>query len=420
MSDVSTVFSNFCSMIKNQFGVNIKRFRSDNAKDYFNQILTPYFQKGIVYESSCINTPQQNGVAERKNGDLLEKIRALLFQKNVSKIFWGEAVLIATHLINHLPSRVLHFKSPMDILSTFYPDLNTTNNLVPRIFGCVSFVHIHSQNRGKLDPKALKCIFVGYSSTQKGYKCYHPPSKKFYVSVDVTFNEQESYFTNPYLQGENSTREDKKDFLLDLSLILMSKTSDPVPAPHLSCSNHVPRSPSEPVPEPMPEPTPRLEPVPETPSEPQKKIDSAHENVRFGKVFTRRKMAAPEPVQVQEFNSDFSNEVIISNHPLQDETESHIDNDDQDLPIAIRKGTRRCTKQPLYPFAHFLSFKNFSPSHRAFLVSLNTIIISTTLSGALSNEKWKQAMNVEMEALEKNKTWELVKLRAGKKSMGSK
>ena len=79
-----------------------------------------------------------------------------------------------------------------------------------------------------------------------------------------------------------------------------------------------------------------------------------------------------------------------------------------------------CTKRPLYPHAHFLSFKNFSPSHIAFLVSLNTITIPTTLPETLSNEKWKQAMNVEMEALEKNKTWELVKLPAGKKPVGCK
>ena len=132
-----------------------------------------------------------------------------MFQKNVPKFFWGETVLTAAHLINRLFSRILGFKSPMDILSTFYPNLHTTNNLVPRIFGCVAFVHVHNQNRGKLDPRALKCVFVGYSSTQKGYKCYHPPSKRFYVSVDVTFHEQESYFTIPYLQGENSVMEDK-------------------------------------------------------------------------------------------------------------------------------------------------------------------------------------------------------------------
>ena len=118
-----------------------------------------------------------------------------------SKNLVGEAVLTATHLVNILPSSVLGFKSPMDVLSSFYPNLSTTNNLKPWIFGCVSFVHIHSQNKGKLDPRALRCVFAGYSSTQKGYKCYHPPSKKFFVSRDVTFNGQETYFTKPYLPG---------------------------------------------------------------------------------------------------------------------------------------------------------------------------------------------------------------------------
>ena len=65
--DVSTVFPNFYKMVKTQFRVGIKKFRSDNAKDYFNQVLSPHFKKeGIIYKSSCISTPQQNMVVERK------------------------------------------------------------------------------------------------------------------------------------------------------------------------------------------------------------------------------------------------------------------------------------------------------------------------------------------------------------------
>ena len=177
-------------MIKTQFDVRIKRFRSDNTRDYFNQILSPFFQKeGIIHESSCVSTPQQNGVAERKNGHLLDITRALLFHKNVPKHYWGEAVLTAAHLINRLLTRVLEFQSPVALLTKFFPNFNASNNLVPRIFGSVAFVHVHSQNRGKLDPRAIQCIFIGYSSTQKGYKCFHPPTRKFYVSANVTFVE---------------------------------------------------------------------------------------------------------------------------------------------------------------------------------------------------------------------------------------
>jgi len=174
-SEVSSRFIQFVSMIKNQFGVNIKRIRSDNAKDYFNLVLNSFCQKeGIIHESSCVNTPQQNGIAERKNGHLLDQTRALRFQNYVPKKFWGKALLTATYLINRLPSKILASKSPMDVLSSFYPCLDSTNKLKPRIFGCISFVHVHSNERGKLDPRTVKCVFLGYSTTQKEYKCFHP------------------------------------------------------------------------------------------------------------------------------------------------------------------------------------------------------------------------------------------------------
>jgi transposase InsO family protein len=85
-SDVCTVFPKNFDKIKNQFRVNIKRLRSDNGKEYFNHVRISFCQKeGIVHESSCVKTPQQNGIAERKNGHLLDKTRALLFQNNVPK-----------------------------------------------------------------------------------------------------------------------------------------------------------------------------------------------------------------------------------------------------------------------------------------------------------------------------------------------
>ena len=86
--DVSIVIPNFHSMVQNQFGVQIKSFRTDNARDYFNQILSPYFQsQGILHDSSCVNTPQQNGVVEGKNRHLLNTTQALLFKGNAPKSY---------------------------------------------------------------------------------------------------------------------------------------------------------------------------------------------------------------------------------------------------------------------------------------------------------------------------------------------
>ena len=217
---MSHIFPIFCTMVQNQFGIKIKKIRVDNACDYFSQILSQWFQKeGIIHESSCITTPQQNGVAERKNCHLLKCTQALLFQQNVPKSYRGEAVLTSTYVINRIPSRVLGFKSPLEILSQFYPDIRSSFNLALGVFGCTSFVHIHNYNWGKLDPRALKCVFVGYSSTQKGYKCYHPPTRKLYVSADVTFVENKPYFSTPYLQGELSILEDEESTIPPLEII---------------------------------------------------------------------------------------------------------------------------------------------------------------------------------------------------------
>ena len=68
------------------------------------------------------------------------------------------------------------------------------------------FVHIHKQNHSKLDPWLEKCVFVGYSTTYKWYKCYNPISKKLFVTMDVTFFENQPYFPKNHLQGGDVLR----------------------------------------------------------------------------------------------------------------------------------------------------------------------------------------------------------------------
>ena len=115
----------------------------------------------------------------------------------------------------------------MENFSKYFPNFATFASLVPKVFDCISFVHVHSHSKRKLDPRAIKCIFVGYSSTKKGYKCYCPPTQQLYFSFDVSFVELESYLNHPYLQGETSLMEDmdtRDFFLLDLPSC-MSKPS---------------------------------------------------------------------------------------------------------------------------------------------------------------------------------------------------
>ena len=110
-------------------------------------------------------------------------------------------MLMAAYLINRMPSRILGFKSLVSVFSNHFPDSHITCKLTPKVFGCVNFVHIHAHNRGKLDQRALKCIFVGYCATKKGYKCYHPFSWKFFISMDVTFVERQFFFLHSLSSG---------------------------------------------------------------------------------------------------------------------------------------------------------------------------------------------------------------------------
>ena len=111
----------------------------------------------------------------------------------VPKRFWGDAILTTTFLINRMPSRVLQFKTPLHTLSQYH-SLPSLLNIPSKVFGCTCYIHVYQHQRGKMDPRARKCLFVGYSATQKGYQCYHPPSGKVFVSIDVTFLEHEAYF----------------------------------------------------------------------------------------------------------------------------------------------------------------------------------------------------------------------------------
>ncbi|KAK9078292.1 hypothetical protein SSX86_002349 [Deinandra increscens subsp. villosa] len=141
-SEVSDRFATFHTMIKTQFQKDIQILRSDNGGEFVNTQMKHFFEtKGIIHQTSCAHTPEQNGVVERKNRILLEITQALIIESQVPSNFWPEAVAIATYLINRLPTRILKLKTPLQTLSEFTkipPPLTPQ----PRIFGCSVFVHI--------------------------------------------------------------------------------------------------------------------------------------------------------------------------------------------------------------------------------------------------------------------------------------
>ena len=101
LAELFSIFQKFHAEVRTQFNNSICILLSDNAKEY---IYGPFFSfmssHGIFHQSSCAYTPQQNGVAERKNRHLVETACTLLFPHKVPQCFCGDAILAACYLIN--------------------------------------------------------------------------------------------------------------------------------------------------------------------------------------------------------------------------------------------------------------------------------------------------------------------------------
>jgi histone deacetylase 1/2 len=182
-SDVFHVFMQFQAHVERLLNHKIIHVQSDWGGEYRN--LSTFFQKlGISHHVSCPHTHQQNGAAERKHRHIVETGLTLLAHASVPFRFWSDAFVTACFLINRLPTRLLHMKTPLEILLHETPDYSFF-----KVFGCACWPHLRPYNHHKLEYRSKQCVFLGYSPLHKGYKCLHIPSNRVYISRDVVFDE---------------------------------------------------------------------------------------------------------------------------------------------------------------------------------------------------------------------------------------
>ncbi|KAE8703256.1 DEAD-box ATP-dependent RNA helicase 57 [Hibiscus syriacus] len=182
-NEVLGFFLKWKKMVETQTGRKIKRLRTDNGGEYKNDpFLKVYEEECIVKHFTVRSTPQQNGVAERMNRTLVEKVRCMLSNVGLGKEFWAEALVYACHLINRLPLTVIGGKTPLEkwfgVPATDYDSIH--------VFGSTAYYHV---KESKLDTRAKKTIFMGITSGVKGYRLWSPETKKIIFSRDVTFDE---------------------------------------------------------------------------------------------------------------------------------------------------------------------------------------------------------------------------------------
>jgi len=161
--------------------------RCDGGGEYTGNIFERYLtEPGLIQRITPAYRPEHDGIAERANRTIMEMVRWMIFDSALGKEFWGFAALTAVHITNRLPSSAHEGKTPFKRWFGVPPSIDHL-----RLFGCITYRHIPSAVRRKLDPKGQKCRMIGYKeeSGSPVYRVYDETTKQVLVTRDVVFHE---------------------------------------------------------------------------------------------------------------------------------------------------------------------------------------------------------------------------------------
>ncbi|GJV61403.1 ribonuclease H-like domain-containing protein [Tanacetum coccineum] len=332
----------------------------DHGGEYDNTRFHDLFrQNGIQFWFSCPRTSQQNGKSERLLRTINNLIRTLLFQDRIPPSYWVEALNMAAHLLNILPSTAINNEIPYTKL---YNQTPTYEHL--RVFGCLCYPHVDVSH--KLEPRSTPCIFLGYPTNHRGYRCLDLASNKIIISRHVRFDEDVFPFGNV-----TSSNKPTYDFLL----------------PPIQTTTNVPTT--EPFVQHMDELNNPITPHPTTPpsSPPQPDTPPSHSST-------------PIPPQTNTHPSHNSTPILTLA-----QTQSHAQTVDSHTPIPINNSSQTMSTHPMVTRAKAGIFK---PLERMNYHVTTTSPLPRSHVHTIRDPNRKETMLDEYNALITNGTWVLV------------
>ena len=187
--------------VENQFGVGtVKRIHSDGGGEFISNELTSYLlSKGIRITTCAPDTPEHNGVAERKLKSIISNARCMLIHSGLPKTFWAEATRYAGIIENASPTKANDNVSPYELWHKKKPDVSTF-----RTFGSAAMVLNH-KHKPKFSVRTKEAIYLGPALGGDGHRLYNPTTGKFFCSRDVYFREGLDKPKSPVLQDDSSS-----------------------------------------------------------------------------------------------------------------------------------------------------------------------------------------------------------------------
>ncbi|GKB28469.1 putative ribonuclease H-like domain-containing protein [Tanacetum coccineum] len=190
--ETSEILKNFIKEIENLMDKKVKIIRSDNKTDFKNKVMDDFCrEKGIKREYSVARTPQQNGIAERRNMTLIEAARTMLADSKLPTTFWAEAVSTACYVQNRVLVVKPHNKTPYELFRGFKLSLSFM-----RPFGCHVIILNTLDSLGKFDDKSDEGFFVGYSLSSKAFRVYNTRTRRVEENLHIGFLENK-----PMIEG---------------------------------------------------------------------------------------------------------------------------------------------------------------------------------------------------------------------------
>ena len=183
-ADVLQRFKEYQAEVENQLGKKIKRLRTDGGKEFVKVMGQHLKACGIIHETTAPYTPEQNGVAERANRTIVERVKAIIAEAKLDRKLWMELASTVVYLKNRSPSSAVPGTTPYEM---WYGEKPSLSHL--RTIGIKAHIHVPKEKRIKLDTNSHEGILVGYGGTNQ-YRVWDPFRNDTIVSRDVVFDEK--------------------------------------------------------------------------------------------------------------------------------------------------------------------------------------------------------------------------------------